>query len=176
MLPVALLTSTPHGDAATTEVSDHVPLRGRASLLRGLDSGGGPGPGGPGDQPPTVDAGPPVGGDEGSAIQLLGSATDPEGTPSVSWSYASVGGVDPGTSCSFADRNSTRTAINCNDDGVFRATLSASDGVNPAVMTAPWSRCACAAAAVAGRPEAVVGLPRGHAGVAGRVVHRPGCQ
>jgi endonuclease/exonuclease/phosphatase family metal-dependent hydrolase len=123
----------PRGDATTTDVSDHVPLRGRASLLRAPGGGGGePGPG-PGDQPPTVDAGPPVGGDEGSAITLLGSATDPESTPSVSWSYAPVGGVDPGTSCSFADPNSARTTITCNDDGVFRATLSASDGVNPTV-------------------------------------------
>lgn len=120
----------PHGDATTTDVSDHVPLRGTASLLRGPDSGGGPGPG---DQPPSVDAGPPAGGDEGSAITLLGSASDPDGTPSVSWSYTPVSGVDAGTSCSFADPGSARTTITCTDDGVFRATLSASDGVNPTV-------------------------------------------
>jgi endonuclease/exonuclease/phosphatase family metal-dependent hydrolase len=122
----------PRGDATNSDLSDHEPLRGQASLLRGPGGGGsepGPGPGNPG---PTVDAGPPVAGDEGSAIQLHGSATDDGGTPSVTWSYIPVSGVDPGTSCSFADPASPQTTITCNDNGVFRATLTASDGVTTA--------------------------------------------
>jgi endonuclease/exonuclease/phosphatase family metal-dependent hydrolase len=124
----------PRADATSTDVSDHVPYRAQASILRGPGSGGGGGGGpGPADRPPTVDAGPPAAVDEGSAITLRGSAADDGGTPSVTWSFAPLGSVDPGTTCSFANPNSPQTTITCNDDGVFHATLSASDGVNPAV-------------------------------------------
>lgn len=120
-------------DATTTDISDHLPLRGWASLLPGPGSGDpGPGPG-PGDLPPTVDAGPPVTGDEGAAIQLLGSASDDTSTPRVTWSYTPVSGADPGTSCAFADPASPRTTLTCTDNGVFRATITASDGVNAGV-------------------------------------------
>ncbi len=72
-------------------------------------------------------------GDEGTPIALLGSADDRTSPPNVTWSYTPLGGVDPGASCSFADPHSAQTTITCTDDGEFTATLTADDGVNPAV-------------------------------------------
>jgi hypothetical protein len=84
-----------------------------------------------GNAPPVVDAGPPASGAEGSAIPLTGSVSDPDNTPTSSWSYAPFSGVDPGAGCSFADASSPATTITCTDDGVYTATLTADDGVNP---------------------------------------------
>jgi hypothetical protein len=86
--------------------------------------------------PPVVDDGPPASGAEGSAIPLSGSVTDPDDpSPTVSWSYAPFSGVDPGATCSFADPSSPATTITCTDDGVYTATLTANDGLNPPVSS-----------------------------------------
>jgi endonuclease/exonuclease/phosphatase family metal-dependent hydrolase len=119
------------GDATSSDVSDHVPLRGWASLLPGRGEGEQGPPGA--DAGPVVDAGPPVSGNEGAAINLLGSASDDAGAPSTSWSYSPVTGVDAGATCEFGAASNARTSITCTDDGVFRVTLTASDGVNPPV-------------------------------------------
>lgn len=85
------------------------------------------------DQPPMVSAGDDSFGDEGDAITLRGSALDFESQAQVSWTYRALTSVDPGTSCSFNDGDTTSPRFSCNDDGTFEVTLSANDGVNPAV-------------------------------------------
>jgi endonuclease/exonuclease/phosphatase family metal-dependent hydrolase len=121
-------------DVTYSDVSDHDPLWADVTVtfVDGGGSGGG-GPVDPVDFPPTVDAGPAVSGDEGSTVELLGSASDRENAPTVTWSYEPVRGVDEGTSCTIADPHAEHTTITCSDDGVFAATLTASDGINPAV-------------------------------------------
>jgi PKD domain-containing protein len=91
-----------------------------------------PGTGFPPNQPPVVSAGPPVTGDETSAISLGGSATDPDGDPlRISWSASPAAGTtDPGASCTFADPTAPQTTVTCSDEGVYRLTLTADDGVN----------------------------------------------
>jgi hypothetical protein len=100
----------------------------------GGTGGGGGGEGPPPNRPPVVSAGPDVFGDEGAAVTLAGSVSDPDSNPRIGWSYQPVGAVDPGTSCTFADAGSPRTTFTCNDDGVFRVRLQASDGVNGPVV------------------------------------------
>ncbi|GIF47117.1 deoxyribonuclease NucA/NucB [Asanoa ferruginea] len=92
------------------------------------DGGGGdPEP----DLPPTVNAGPDVSGNEGAAVLLLGSASDPEtGRPDTRWTYRPVSGVDAGAECYFAWTNDPRTTVTCTDDGVYEVTLTAYDGVH----------------------------------------------
>ncbi|WP_258726536.1 PKD domain-containing protein [Cellulomonas sp. NS3] len=90
-------------------------------------------PGGSTDQPPVVGAGPDLRGDEGAPISIAGFASDDGGTPGVRWSSEPVSGVDTGGACTFAEPTSLRTTVTCNDDGTFRLTLTANDGVNGAV-------------------------------------------
>jgi endonuclease/exonuclease/phosphatase family metal-dependent hydrolase len=120
-------------DATSSTYSDHDPLW--ADVTFTYDDGGGGGgdplPEDPVDFPPNVDAGPSVFGVEGAPIALRGSASDRESRPTLTWTYEPAGDVDPGTSCSFADPSAAQTSIVCNDDGVFTATLTARDGVNP---------------------------------------------
>ncbi|MCO1597065.1 PKD domain-containing protein [Micromonospora sp. RHAY321] len=92
-----------------------------------------PDEGGDPDQPPTVNAGQDVSGDEGSVITLSGSASDAETTPTTGWTYAPGPGTDPGAACSFTAEGSTTTGITCTDDGTYTVTLSANDGVNGSV-------------------------------------------
>jgi hypothetical protein len=88
----------------------------------------------PPNEPPVVNAGPDVTGDEGAAVALSGSASDPEGDPlTISWSFTPGAGVDAGATCSFANPTSPTTTITCTDDGTYTATLTASDGINPPV-------------------------------------------
>jgi len=87
----------------------------------------------PPNQPPTVSAGPDVSGDEGSAIGLSGSVSDPDSVPAITWTYSAGPDVDAGATCSFASATSPVTTITCTDDGTFTATLTADDGVNPPV-------------------------------------------
>lgn len=78
--------------------------------------------------PPTANAGPDVAGDEGAAIALNGSVSDPDGdSVTTTWSYTPGSGVDPGASCSFADANAAITSISCTDDGSYTVKLTASD-------------------------------------------------
>lgn len=71
---------------------------------------------------PTVDAGGPYNGDEGSAITLSGaSASDPDGDPlTYSWSVDSA-------LCSFDDASLLNPDLTCSDSGNFTATLYVND-------------------------------------------------
>jgi len=87
--------------------------------------------------PPTNDAGGPYAGDEGSAVALDGSASDPNGgdpnggDPLTSaWTYAPAPGVDAGATCAFDDAGDPTTGVTCTDDGTYELTLTSSDGVN----------------------------------------------
>ncbi|MEE6258830.1 choice-of-anchor P family protein [Plantactinospora sonchi] len=84
--------------------------------------------------PPTVDAGGPYAGQEGTAVSLAGEVVDPDG-PSLgtAWSYAPASGVDAGATCSFGDAAALATTVTCTDDGVYELTLTADDSVNPPV-------------------------------------------
>jgi hypothetical protein len=85
-------------------------------------------------QPPLVNAGPDVSGSESDAINLTGGAADPENDSLTrAWSYAPVSGVDAGATCALANPGAYHTTITCTDDGVYRATLTVSDGINAAV-------------------------------------------
>lgn len=79
-------------------------------------------------EPPTVDAGPAVSGAPGGAIAVDGTVTDPdvEETVTTTWTAS-----DP--ACTFAAPSSVDTSVTCTKAGTFTLTLTASDGVNPAV-------------------------------------------
>lgn len=114
--------------------SDHDPLWADITVDLATPGGGGGGGGtDPVDFPPDVDAGPRGNAGEGQAAELRGSATDRENQVIVSWSYAPSGGTDPGATCALSAPHAPRTSITCTDDGVYTATLTASDGVNPPV-------------------------------------------
>jgi hypothetical protein len=85
------------------------------------------------DQPPSVSAGPDIGGDEGDALLLRGSAADLEGAVDVTWTYRAGADVDAGATCTFRDPHRAATTITCTDDGTYTVTLTGSDGGNPAV-------------------------------------------
>ena len=85
--------------------------------------------------PPTVDAGPDRSGAEGSPIQLNGTVTDPDSTPTITWTYTLPPSADPGMACTFSDTHAVAPTITCNDDGAVTATLTAADGVNPPVSS-----------------------------------------
>ena len=98
------------------------------------------------DTPPTVSAGGPYSGTEGSAVGLSGAVTDP--TVSHSWTVVAQTGVDAGAACAVADPASLSTTVSCTDDGVYTVTLTAGgvsdtttvtvDNVAPAVtITSP---------------------------------------
>ncbi len=98
-----------------------------------------PGVNPPDNTPPTADAGGPYSGDEGSAISITGTASDPDAgdTVTTGWGYAPGAGVDAGATCTFADPSAVSTTVTCTDDGTYSLTLTADDGVNPAVASAP---------------------------------------
>jgi hypothetical protein len=97
----------------------------------------------PANQPPTVDAEKDASpnaydGNEGSAIPIIGDASDPDGdNVTTTWSYAAVT-VDAGATCTFGDENALSTTVTCTDDGSFTLTLSATDGkiATPVTSTA----------------------------------------
>lgn len=85
-------------------------------------------------QPPVVTVA-NASGNEGAAIPVSGTATDPDGDPLTStWSVTPGAGVDAGATCTFANPAALSTTITCTDDGTFTLTLTVSDGVNPAVV------------------------------------------
>ncbi|NTU79557.1 MAG: S8 family serine peptidase, partial [Chloroflexales bacterium] len=108
---------------------------------------------------PEVSAGPDVSGSEGAPLALSGSVVSAgDDSVTASWSYAPGAGVDAGASCSFTDASAPATSITCTDDGSYTATLSASDGVNPAVTdsaTVTLSNAAPVVAAVSTSPSTV---------------------
>jgi hypothetical protein len=83
-------------------------------------------PVGAGNTPPTVNAGPDVSGNSGAAIALSGSVSDPDDTPTDSWTIN-----DP--ACTFANPSAPATTVTCSKGGTFTATLTADDGANPPV-------------------------------------------
>ena len=95
------------------------------------------GGGGGTNTPPTVNAGGPYSGTEGSAVSLDGTVSDTDAgdTLTTSWSYAIGVGVDAGATCAFADASAVDTSVTCTDDGQFTLTLTANDGVNPDVTS-----------------------------------------
>ena len=85
-------------------------------------------------QPPGVTVA-DASGDEGAAIPIHTSAFDADGDPmTVTWSYAPLAGVDPGATCNIAAPSALDTTITCTDDGPYKLTVTANDGVNPAVV------------------------------------------
>jgi hypothetical protein len=87
----------------------------------------------PDNHPPVVDAGPDVDGDEGAKVKLRGNAVDELGQPPTRWTYEPLNGVDPGAKFGFADKSDPVTTVRCTDDGRYRLTLTADDGVNAPV-------------------------------------------
>jgi hypothetical protein len=85
--------------------------------------------------PPSVEAGGPYTGDEGSQINLDGTVTDPDpgDTLTTTWTATPGPEVDADAGCAFGDPNAVDTTVSCNDDGSYTLTLTASDGVNPPV-------------------------------------------
>ena len=74
-------------------------------------------------------------GNEGSAIPISATATDPDGDAlTTTWTVAPASGVDAGATCAIASPGSLATTITCTDDGTYTLTLTVSDGVNPAVV------------------------------------------
>lgn len=54
--------------------------------------------------PPSVSAGGPYSGQEGSAVTIAGSVSDPDGpSPAQTWSIVPQSGVDAGATCSIAN-------------------------------------------------------------------------
>jgi hypothetical protein len=85
----------------------------------------------PPNRPPTAGAGGTYAGNEGAAIPLGGTASDPDGDPlNYSWSYVAVAGVDPGATCVFSDAGALSPTIACTDDGSYQLTLTVSDSLN----------------------------------------------
>jgi hypothetical protein len=63
-----------------------------------------------------------------TAIALHGTVTDPDNTPTVQWAVDSP-------NCTFGNAHLADTTIMCTTNGVYAATLTGSDGVNPPVMS-----------------------------------------
>jgi PKD domain len=85
------------------------------------------------DKPPVVTVA-DASGNEGAAIPITGTATDPDGDPlTTNWTVTPGGGVDPGAICTIAAPASLSTTVSCTDDGSYTLTLTASDGINPPV-------------------------------------------
>jgi len=77
--------------------------------------------------PPVVDAGPNKSGFVNDDVNLNGSVVDADSDPSILWT------VDNNTACSFDDETSADTTVSCDTPGVYALTLTADDGINPAV-------------------------------------------
>ncbi len=85
--------------------------------------------------PPIADAAGPYSGSEGLPTTLVGTAVDPENDPlAVNWSFL-PSALDPGASCVSSGTTTLTPSVTCNDDAVIAASLSASDGINPAVLS-----------------------------------------
>ena len=82
----------------------------------------------PTNQPPSVDAGPDRNGFVNLPIPLDATVSDPEPADvlTVAWSAG-------GAPCTFVNNSAVDTAVTCSSAGVFVLTLTASDGINPAV-------------------------------------------
>jgi len=77
--------------------------------------------------PPVVNAGGNVIGKPNISIPLHGTVTDPDNSPTTHW-------VSDSPNCTFGNANVADTTVTCNAVGVYAATLTAADGVNPPVL------------------------------------------
>jgi hypothetical protein len=127
-IPANTPDDTYHVSYSVTGDTSHYPLSNPVSfnVICGTDGGGAGG-----NNAPTVNAGGPYSGNEGSAISLDGTVTD-EGTPALTWSAAPVGNVN-GAICTFSSTTIADPTITCNDNGTWTLTLTADDGFNAAV-------------------------------------------
>ncbi len=83
---------------------------------------------------PSIDAGGPYAGVEGSPVMLHATASDPDGDGlGISWTFSWVGG--PGTACTAAAVTTLAPSVTCNDDATVTAVLQVSDSVNSAVTS-----------------------------------------
>jgi len=78
--------------------------------------------------PPVVSAGPDLTESVGHNATLNGSVTDPDSSPTVHWATGNP-------ACSFGTPNTAVTTFVCTIPGIFAATLTAADGVNPPVSS-----------------------------------------
>ena len=85
------------------------------------------------DTSPTVAAGGPYTGAEGSPVTLAGSVTD-DGTATAAWTYV-ADSADPGAICTFADPADPTTTVTCTDDGTYTLTLTGDDTVSDPVTS-----------------------------------------
>jgi hypothetical protein len=87
---------------------------------------------------PTVDAGGPYVGFEGTQMQLTANANDVDGDAlTYHWDYT-VSNTDPGTDChTVGAANMSTLSIFCTDDAVIHATVTVNDGVNGNVTSDP---------------------------------------
>lgn len=84
--------------------------------------------------PPVINPVGPFAGQEGTAVAIAATVTDPDGPSLTSnWSIAPQAGVDPGATCAIADPAALTTTVTCTDDGVYKLTVTANDGVNATV-------------------------------------------
>jgi hypothetical protein len=84
--------------------------------------------------PPTVDAGGPYVGLEGTQMALTATANDVDGDAlTYSWAYT-TSNTKAGTVCNVTgDTHSATLTLLCNDDATVNATVTVSDGVNSPV-------------------------------------------
>jgi PKD repeat protein len=98
---------------------------------------------------PTVSAGGPYSGVEGTGVPLNGTVTDPDGdTVTVSWTRTIVT-APAGTICTFTGTTTLTPALTCNDQATVNVTLNVTDGFNPAVSDTAQVTVANAAPVVA---------------------------
>ena len=72
-------------------------------------------------------------GNEGAAIAVHATATDPQGgAVTTVWSVTAGPDVDPGGMCIFANPNALDTTVTCNDNGTFTITLTATNSIGSA--------------------------------------------
>jgi PKD repeat protein len=84
---------------------------------------------------PTATAGGPYLGDEGSAIDISGTGSDPDGgTVTYLWSVAPNDGV-----CTFGDATLLSTTVTCKDNGSWNLTLTVTDDETVSTPSAPAS-------------------------------------
>jgi hypothetical protein len=77
----------------------------------------------------------PAAGDEGSAIDLSGTATDADGDWLLfSWQVVPQAGVDAGATCSLSNDTTLSPAVTCSDDGTYTVTLTATGDSSGPVM------------------------------------------
>lgn len=85
------------------------------------------------DDPPIVDSGPDLDASEGFAFPVEGTITDPDSSPTATWTVTPGIDTDPGATCTPEDATDASTNFTCNDDGTFTFTLTAVDEGFPPV-------------------------------------------